>query len=182
MALTIPLDAWVALLTTTGEVAGNGYTREPVTFDYIPNAKTVANEATVQWAEATGNWGTITEINVYDAPTAGGFLGTFVPVTPVTVNRYERVRIPAASFQAVATFGPTKFGTGTWGSGRYATAVGVIGGIGSSIGSPYNVGAYNAGPYERMQLGVLLLKTFAPVALCGGTSGQWTPHGPYEVV
>ena len=182
MALTIPLDAWVALLTTAGEVAGHGYTREPVTFDYIANSTTVANEANVQFPQATGNWGTITAINVYDAATGGTFLGTLAPVTPTTVNLYERVYIPAGGMQAVLVYVASKFGIGTWGSGRYATSLSGLHAVASTIGSPYNVGAYGAGPYERLSLGVLLLKTFAPVALCGGTSGQWAPNGPFEVV
>jgi hypothetical protein len=181
MALTIPLDAWVALLAGSMEIAGNGYTREPVTFDYTDDGVTAANLETVQWAEAVGNWGTITAINVYDAPTGGTFLGSLVPVTPTTVNQYERIYIPAGGMQAVLGYVASKFGVGTFGTGRYATSFSGLQAVASTIGSPYNVGAYGAGPYERLSLGVLLLKTFAPVALCGGTSGQWTPHGPYEV-
>jgi hypothetical protein len=159
MALTIPLDAWVALLTTAGEVAGNGYTREPVTFEYADDGVTVANTANVQWAEATGNWGTITAINIYDAATAGNLLSSgLVPVSAPTVNLYDRVYIPASAMQVTI---------GTFGTG-------------------YGVGGFGTGPYGTTRLltssdGVLLLKTFAPVALCGGTSGQWTPHGPFEV-
>jgi hypothetical protein len=159
MALTIPLDAWVALLTTAGEVGGHGYTREPITFEYTEDGITAANAANVQWAQATGSWGTITGIAVYDAATAGNLLSSgLVPVSAPAVYLYERVYIPAGGMQvSLGTVG-TGYGVGGFGTGPYGTARELV-----------------------SSQGVLLLKTFAPVALCGGTSGQWTPHGPFEV-
>jgi hypothetical protein len=173
----------VALRTASGEVTAAGYVREPVTFDLIANGTTAANTASIYWPEAKDNWGTITYIDVYDAATGGTRLGIFEPVTITTVSRYERCYIPAAAFQVVSAHIAIGFGTFTWGINSYGTAPSGIAPISSGIGTPYDSGGYGYGPYERtgQDQGVLLLKIFAPVWLCGGEPADWAPHGPYEM-
>jgi hypothetical protein len=78
--MTQPASLNVALFTTdptdagTGtEVAGNGYARRPVTFGVASNGS-ASNNADVLFAVATGSWGTITHIGIYDAATGGNLL------------------------------------------------------------------------------------------------------------
>jgi hypothetical protein len=162
------------------EVGQEGYVREPVTFELTDDGITGANTAAIWWPEAKSNWGTVLGVGVYDAPTGGLQIGLFAPITPLTVAQYERVYIPSASFLVRVGSGASRFGLSTFGIGRYATTA-TLTGTGSTIGSPYNVGGYGVGPYEREPLGVLLLKTFAPVALCGGVAATWAP-GPSDLV
>jgi hypothetical protein len=182
MATTLgfPLNAWVSLMLSGTEVGQEGYVREPVTFEQIAGGVTAANTAAIWWPEAKSNWGAVVSVGVYNAPVGGLQIGLFAPITPVTVAQYERVYIPSASFQVTITAAASRFGLSTFGIGRYGTTPGLAG-IGSTIGSPYNVGGYGVGPYQREPLGVLLLKTFAPVALCGGVAATWAP-GPSDLV
>jgi hypothetical protein len=75
-AVTRPTAWYVGLFTTDPgeasggtEVSGNGYAREAVTFTV--SGDTASNSAAVEFDAATGSWGTITHIAVFDASTSG---------------------------------------------------------------------------------------------------------------
>ena len=177
--IAFPLSCWVALAVGStelgNEIAGNGYVRQPAVFDYEADGVTGANTAAIAWCAAKGTWGPITICQIWDAATGGNLLGEVPTITPVPVALYEQLRIPPAGMQITVTRIPYGFGTGTWGVGRYNTKQ-WIDGAPSGIGSPYGVPApYGLGPYGAMVAGVLLQKTFAPVALCAGRPGDWTP-------
>jgi len=75
---TLYLGLWTAdngleAGTLTGEVSGGSYLREPVTFGNSASG-TAATDATVTFATATANWGTITHVAIMDSPTAGNVL------------------------------------------------------------------------------------------------------------
>jgi hypothetical protein len=75
-AVTRPTAWYIGLFTTDPgeasggtEVSGNGYARKAVTFAVSGN--TASNDGAVEFDAATGSWGTITHIAVYDASTGG---------------------------------------------------------------------------------------------------------------
>ena len=86
---TSPAAVYVALSTTTitaggsiTEVSGGSYARQAVTLS-SPSSGATANSANVVFPTATGSWGTITDIGVYDAATGGNLLY----FTPLTVSK-----------------------------------------------------------------------------------------------
>jgi hypothetical protein len=87
------------------EVSGGAYTRMPVTFAMVAGgvAGEAANQATLQWAIATADWGSLPWVEIWDAASGGNryfYLPLVDPsdgVTPitVTVNNGDIMRIPA---------------------------------------------------------------------------------------
>lgn len=81
--LSLPDDGvWLALYTAapddTGaggtEVAGNGYTRQPISMAAaatVGGVSSKSNDTQILFPEATGAWGTIVAIAVHDADAAG---------------------------------------------------------------------------------------------------------------
>ena len=75
-AVTRPTAWYVGLFTDNPgeaqggtEVSGGSYVREAVTFTV--SGDTATNAAAIEWPVATGSWGTITHIAVFDASTSG---------------------------------------------------------------------------------------------------------------
>jgi hypothetical protein len=71
---------YLALFTTdpteagTGtEVSGGGYARKTITFNASSNGSS-SNSADVLFPAATGSWGTVSHIGLYDALTGGNLL------------------------------------------------------------------------------------------------------------
>jgi hypothetical protein len=98
---TAPGSIHVALFTTdptdadTGtEVAGNAYARQTVTFD-APSGGATANSGVVQFAVATGSWGTVTHIGLYDASTGGNLLFHGALTQSRAIGENDQFRIPA---------------------------------------------------------------------------------------
>lgn len=81
-AYTPPASVYVGLFTAapsdTGggtEVSGGSYARQAATFTVSgTNLTEAANNAGVEFPTATGNWGTITYMGVFDAATSGNLL------------------------------------------------------------------------------------------------------------
>ena len=76
---TQPTAWYVALFTddptdagTGTEVSGGSYARTAVTFTV--SGDTASNSGAVEFPEATGSWGTITHIGIYDASTSGNLI------------------------------------------------------------------------------------------------------------
>lgn len=85
-AYTLPENYYIALSTTAIQADGTGCT-EPSGNSYarvqVPNNKTqfsvsqngiLKNLEQIQFPESTGNWGTIINIAIFDAPTDGNLL------------------------------------------------------------------------------------------------------------
>ena len=77
---TSPAAVYVALFTSDPtdagsgtEVSGGSYARTAVTFGAPSNGVTT-NSAAVEFPQATGNWGTVGWIGIYDASTSGNLL------------------------------------------------------------------------------------------------------------
>lgn len=208
MPVTFPFSCWVGLQDSGAgfEVTGGGYARQPATLELLPDGVTGANAATIVWPQATALWGTVDIVSLFDA--AGDWLGSLPAQAAVTVNQFDRVEIPPTGLQIILLttpiIVPTGFGTFAFGIGNYGTTPEQLVSPGYSTGSPYGIGPYGAGAYERTDQGVLLIKTWDPTWLCNGEPGDWTPatveddawapvelcdgepadwapHGPYEI-
>jgi hypothetical protein len=97
---TRPTAWYVGLFTAapsdTGggtEVSGNAYVREAVTFTVSGDLAT--NGSAIEWPTATGNWGSITHIAVFDAATSGTMLLHGELATAKTISTGDVLRIPA---------------------------------------------------------------------------------------
>lgn len=75
------------------EVSGNGYAREAVTFTV--SGDTATNNAAIEFDVATGNWGTITHIAVYDALTSGNQIAYAALTASKTIETGDVLRIPS---------------------------------------------------------------------------------------
>lgn len=74
------------------EVAGNAYVREAVTFTVSGN--TASNDAAIEWPTATGSWGTVTHVAVFDASTSGNMLVYATLTAAKTISTGDVLRIP----------------------------------------------------------------------------------------
>ena len=79
-AYTSPSSLYVSLHTadptdagTGTEVSGGSYARTAVTMG-APTNGSGTNSADVQFPQATGDWGTVTHIGIWDASTSGNML------------------------------------------------------------------------------------------------------------
>jgi hypothetical protein len=77
---TSPATVYLALYTTDPtdadsgtEVSGNAYARQSITFG-APSDGVTTNTAAIEFAQATGSWGTVAYVGIRDASTSGNLL------------------------------------------------------------------------------------------------------------
>lgn len=90
------LGLFTAAPSDTGggtEVAGSGYAREAVTFTV--SGDTASNNAAIEFATATGSWGTITHVAVFDASTSGNMICYAALTASKTIETGDVLRVPA---------------------------------------------------------------------------------------
>lgn len=75
------------------EVSGNGYSRKQVTMTTTDNAST--NSGAVEFDTATGTWGTITHVAIFDASTSGNMLAYAALASAKTIASGDVFRIPS---------------------------------------------------------------------------------------
>ena len=99
-AYTPPATVYIGLYTSatgaggTGtEVSGNGYTRKAMAFDASVSGA-IDNTAAVEFPTATGTWGTVSHIGIYDASTAGNLLAYAALTTSKSIASGDVFRIP----------------------------------------------------------------------------------------
>ena len=97
---TRPTAWYLALYTAapsdTGggtEVSGGGYARQSVTFTVSGN--TASNNAAIEFPTATGNYGTVTHIGVFDASSGGNLLAYASLTTSKTIETGDVFRVPS---------------------------------------------------------------------------------------
>ena len=78
-AYTAPSALYLALYTATPndagggtELSGSGYVRKAASFS--TSGATTSNSGAIEYPTATGNWGTITHIGVFDAASSGNLM------------------------------------------------------------------------------------------------------------
>jgi hypothetical protein len=75
------------------EVSGGSYVREAVTFTV--SGDTASNNAAIEWPTATGDWGTISHIAVFDAATSGNMLVYGALTAAKAIDTGDVFRIPS---------------------------------------------------------------------------------------
>lgn len=75
------------------EVSGNGYSRKLVSMTTSADLST--NSGAVEFDTATGSWGTITHVAIFDASTSGNMLAYAALASAKTIATGDVFRIPA---------------------------------------------------------------------------------------
>lgn len=75
------------------EISGNGYTRKTVAF--TTTAQQSTNSGAVEFPTATGSWGTIVSVGVFDASTSGNLLCYASLSSSKTITTGDVLRVPA---------------------------------------------------------------------------------------
>jgi hypothetical protein len=98
-SFTAPSTVYVALFTSdptdagTGtEVSGGGYARQSATFA-AASSGSASTDATVTFPTATGNFGTVTHVAIFDAVTTGNMLFHGAVTTSKTIETGDTFQI-----------------------------------------------------------------------------------------
>jgi len=98
-AYTSPTTVYVGLFTTNPdedgsgtEVSGGSYARQSGSFTVSGN--TATTDAAIEFPTATGTWGTVTHIGIYDAVSAGNLLAYAALTTSKSIASGDVFRIP----------------------------------------------------------------------------------------
>ena len=101
-SVTRPTAWYVGLFTAapsdTGggtEVSGSGYARKSAAFTVSGTGTLATNSAAIDFDAATGSWGTIVAIAIFDALTTGNMLAWADLTTSKTISSGDVLRIPA---------------------------------------------------------------------------------------
>lgn len=99
---TSPSSLYLALYTTAPsdagggtELAGDGYTRKAVSFSVSGTTTLATNSAAVEFDAATGAWGTIVAVGVFDASSSGNLLAWSELATSKTISTGDILRVPS---------------------------------------------------------------------------------------
>ena len=103
-AYTAPTNVYVGLHTGSpadddsgaNEITGNGYTRKVASFAAAASGS-ASTDATITFDAATGNWGTITHISIYDAATSGELLFHGAVTTSKTIETGDTFQISSGN-------------------------------------------------------------------------------------
>ena len=93
---TLYLGLYTATPSDTGggtELSGSGYARQAMAMSVTGN--TASNSAAEEFATATGSWGTVTHVGVFDASTSGNLLAYGALSASKTIATGDVFRIPA---------------------------------------------------------------------------------------
>jgi hypothetical protein len=107
-AYTAPSTLYLALYTVapddTGggtEVSGGSYARQTCAFTVSGNLAT--NTSAVEWPTASGSWGTVVAVGVFDALTTGNLLAYGNLTASKTISTGDVFRIPAGDLDITLT-------------------------------------------------------------------------------
>jgi len=76
------------------EVSGNSYART-ATGSFTTTAQQSTNAAAIEFPTATGSWGTITHVGVFDASTSGNLLAFAAVTSSKVIGNGDVLRVPA---------------------------------------------------------------------------------------
>jgi hypothetical protein len=98
-AYTSPAAVYVGLFTSNPdedgsgtEVSGGAYERQAGSFSVSGNTATTT--ADIEFPTATGTWGTVTHIGIYDASTSGNLLAYAALTSSKSISSGDVFRIP----------------------------------------------------------------------------------------
>jgi hypothetical protein len=102
-AFTAPSNVYLALFTSdptdagTGtEVSGGGYVRQAATFAAASGGSASTN-ATITFPTATGNYGTVTHVGLFDASTSGNLLFHGAVTTSKTIETGDTFQVSSGN-------------------------------------------------------------------------------------
>ena len=75
------------------ELSGSAYVRKSVAFTTSGN--TTSNNAAIEFPTATGNWGTVTHVGVFDASTSGNLMAYATLSASKTIETGDVFRVPS---------------------------------------------------------------------------------------
>jgi hypothetical protein len=95
-SVTRPTTWYLGLFTadpSSGtEISGSGYTRKAVTFTV--SGDTATNSGAVEFPTATGSWGTISHVAIFDAATTGNQIAYAALTTSRDIGTDDILRFP----------------------------------------------------------------------------------------
>jgi hypothetical protein len=98
---TSPTTVYVGLFTAAPtdagggtEISGSGYARKSAAFTVSGTGTLATNSAAIEFDAATGSWGTVVAIAVFDALTTGNMLAWADLTTSKTIATGDILRIP----------------------------------------------------------------------------------------
>jgi len=74
-------------------LSGSAYVRKSVAFTTSGN--TTSNNAAIEFPTATGNWGTVTHVGVFDASTSGNLMAYATLSASKTIETGDVFRVPS---------------------------------------------------------------------------------------
>ena len=99
-AYTAPSTLYLGLFTAAPgeagggtELSGSAYVRKAIAF--TTSGDTTSNNAAVEFPTATGSWGTVTHIGVFDALTSGNLMVYATLTASKTVASGDVFRVPS---------------------------------------------------------------------------------------
>ena len=100
-AYTAPTTKYLGLFTAIAdgeassvtELSGSAYARQTVAFTTSGN--TTSNNAAVEFPTATGNWGTVTHVGVFDASSSGNLMAYATLSASKTIETGDVFRVPS---------------------------------------------------------------------------------------
>ena len=102
VAYTSPTTLYVGLFTTAPtdagggtEITGMGYARKTATFTVSGTGTLATNTSAIDFDAATGTWGTIVAIAIFDAITSGNMIAWADLTVNKTIATGDILRIPA---------------------------------------------------------------------------------------
>lgn len=99
-SVTRPTAWFVGLYTATPndtgggtEVSGGGYVRKAATFTI--SGDTASNSGAIEYPTATGNYGTVSHVGIFDASSGGNLIAYAALSVSKTISTGDVLRIPA---------------------------------------------------------------------------------------
>ena len=100
-AYTAPSTKYLALFTAISdgeagsvtELSGDAYARQSVAF--TTSGATTSNNAAVEFPTATGSWGTVTHVGVYDAVSSGNLMCYATLSSSKAIDTGDVFRVPS---------------------------------------------------------------------------------------
>jgi len=99
-AYTAPSQHYLALYTAAPgeaaggtELSGSAYVRKAVNF--ATSGATTSNNAAIEFPTATGNWGTVTHVGVFDAASSGNLMAYATLSSSKAIATGDVFRVPS---------------------------------------------------------------------------------------
>jgi|TARA_B100001093_G_scaffold67721_1_gene57770 hypothetical protein len=107
-AYTFPSQAYLGLSTGSlgddasgTELSGNNYSRVAINFD-AASGGTTDNSAAVEFAAATGSWGSVSHFGIYDAASSGNLLVHGAFSAAKTIGSGDILKVAAGDLDVTA--------------------------------------------------------------------------------